>query len=282
MSERRPSEIVNPVQTLRDWRAAMAPERRADPEAAQAAFSLLTLSELRSMNDRLIWQPISHNTPETIVQLWLANQELTRRGVAPRWRRLPTYIAPEAAPNIPDALLKPGEPRPLSHACRKRALLRWIDLEWLSHELGHTHRVDHAHWRGVFRWGLDEKIAAKIANSPLKPSRLNAYIDIPAPHRYVLTGLLAQDSAKRIRNIKEKRLDRAQWMLDARPLLTDTQRGSRVAWVQAIELAEGSPTVAATVYGWITGETVTKQSAAEMRNKLAQQLGFVTAIWRPK
>jgi len=243
---------------------------------------LLSVASLRAINDRLICQPISPNAPATMVQLWLTNQELTRRGVGPRWRNLPTYVAPEAAPNVPESVLPLDAPRPISHACRKRALLRWIDLDWLCHTLGAAHVPEHRHWRDVFRWGLDERIAGRIANSPLKPARLSAGLDVGAPHCYSLTGLLTQDAAKRVRTIREKRITKARNAFADRPTLSDALLADRLIWVEAIELADGSPTESALIYGWMTGVKVTKQSAAEKRNKFAQQLGFQTATWRPK
>lgn len=282
MKELRPIEVVNPVKSLRDWRDQMSPARRAESEAAQAAFSSLSVASLREINDRLIWQPISPNAPELIVQLWLANLELTQRGIGPRWRNLPTYVAPEAAPNVPEFALPPNAPMPISYASRKRALLRWIDLDWLCHTLGAAHFPEHPHWRDIFRWGLNERIAERIANSSLKPARLSSSLDIPTPHCYALTGLLTQDSAKRIRMVREKRIAKARNLFADRPGLGAALVAERLIWVEALELAEGSPTESALIYSWMTGAKVTKQSAAEKRKKFAQQLGFQTATWRPK
>lgn len=284
MTHSRPSEIVNPVQTIRDWRGKMTPERRAESEAAQAAFSLLGVAQLREVNARLFVQPISPNTPETIMQLWLANVELTRRGVGPRWRNLPAYVAPEAAPSIPECALLPGAPRPISHASRKRALLRWIDLDWLACTLGPGHVPDHAHWRKLFARGLDESTAERIANSSLPSRKLSGIIRIPEPHSFTLTGLLTRDSAERIKTARKRRDQLSLTLLTqcarSRMPLSPDDMQSRLQWIEAIELTDGSPTVAAQLYGWMSGDTVTRQTAHEKRRKLAMQLGLKTAAWR--
>lgn len=282
MTDRRPSETVNPARTVREWRDQMTLEQRATFEAAQAAFSSLTVDQLRDRNSLLFKEPLSPHFPRSTALLWLINLELTQRGIAPRWRGAPAYIAPEAAPIIPSLALSAGQPHPISYANRRRAMLRWIDLEWLCCQLGAKHRPEQVNWRDIFKWGLSEEIATQIAHSPLTPQRLIARLDVPDLDCFALQGLLTQACAKRLKTLNKNRLQKARCALGLDADLTPDLRTRRLLWIEAIELADGSPTDAARYFGWMTGTPPSRQSAAEMRKKLADQLGYRTSCWRQK
>jgi len=282
MTDRRPSETINPASTLRELRDQMTLEQRAKLEAAQAAFSLLSVDQLRSQNSELFKEPLSPHVPRPIALLWLINLELTKRGIGPRWRGAPAYIAPEAAPALPPLALVTGQPRPMSYADRGRAMLRWIDLEWLCCQLGPDHTPEQGSWRDIFKWGLSEGVATQIAHSPSNPHRLTERLGVSDMDCFALRGLFTQGCAKRLKTLNSKRLKSARGALLRDADLTPDQRTRRLLWIEAIELADGSPTDAARYFGWMTGTRPSRQSAAEMRKKLASQLGFRTGCWRQK
>jgi hypothetical protein len=284
MSPERAYESVNPIQSLRAWQAEMTAAQAQQLEAAKAAFFVAPADELCERAARLLAEPLSPHLPRTIALIWLINQELTRRGIGPRWRGLPQYVDEAPPPPVPAAALAPDACRPISIATRRRRMLRWIDLDWLATALGPQHVPVHARWRDVFAMGLDEATAERIANSLQPPHKLSAMLGVKEPHSFTLTGLMTRDAAERLRTVQQRGAARVRAKLDAQRIqarrpLTAEQHAARLRWVQAIELADGSATQAARLYGWMTGNTTTRQTAHEMRQKLAKQLGLRTAAW---
>lgn len=68
-------------------------------------------------------------------------------------------------------------------------------------------------------------------------------------------------------------------MTRGRYALTQEAVERRLLYCEAIELAQGRPTDAATYFGWMTGEKVSRQTMHEMRDKLREQCGFKTRAW---
>lgn len=286
----RPLEAINPVRILRDWEGQMDEAKRQELKAAQAAFFLAPIERLCTHSTRYLAEPLSPHNPKPIALVWVINRELTRRGLAPRWRGLPRHVADEPAPTVPAIALPPGSPQPISVAARRRALLRWIDLEWLCAILGHRHAPALKRHRHLFGPGgldslLGEKAAELIANSGDEPYKVCAGLDLRTPELFGLSALQPKEAAQRSRAASERarlkiaaKLDdyceRSKWPP------TVEQRADRLRWIEAIELARGSPTDAAALYGWMTGTVVTRQAAANMRSKLAGQLDLRSAAWR--
>lgn len=285
----RPHETLNPVRILREWEGRMDEAKRQELKAAQAAFFHAPIDSLCAHSTRYLAEPLSPHNPKPIALTWLINRELTRRGLAPRWRGLPRHISDEPAPNVPSTALPPGSPQPISVAARRRALLRWIDLEWLCAIMGKRHVPALKRHRHLFEpGGLDslfgEKAAELLANSTDEPYKVCAGLDLQPLVLIGLCALQPKEAAQRARSASERARLRIRPKLDAHcerskwpP--TATQHAERLRWIEAIELARGSPTDAAALYGWMAGTVVTRQAAANMRRKLAVQLDLRSAAW---
>ena len=286
----RAFETLNPMRLLREWEGGMGEAQRQQLKAAQAAFFDAPVARLCDLSAQYLAEPLSSHNPKPIVMCWLINRELTRRGLAPRWRGLPQHVADEPAPNIPETALPPGAPRPISFASRRRALLRWIDLEWLCVIMGPRHAPTVKRLRHLFEGGrldgfMGEGIAEQIANAKDRPYQVCLGLGVQAPQSFGLSALKPQDAARRVRAVEERvrlkiapKLDEHRQSAQWPP--TPEQCADRLRWVRAIELAQGSPAEAATLYGWMTGTPAPRQAAHKMKRKLADQLDLRGAAWR--
>ncbi len=254
----------------------------------------LTLIELREKNAHWFSQSIAFELTKPM--LWLVNIELTRRGIAPQWRGVPRFVRVARVP--PTSPLSAG-PRRLGEVAQKNLMKRWIDLDWLRRVLGVSHVTKQKSWQDVFSADDDRAYRAfakvNLINSHsterIGPAN-SAYevmykLDVPDLLRLGLTGLMNRDAGELVHNAG-KRLKRTVRPrlegLMARPAYPLTAEGveRRMIYAEAIELAVGSPTDAVTVYGWMTGDSVTRQSMHEMKTKLAEQCKLTTRAWRPK
>ena len=230
----------------------------------------------------------------TAPTLWLINQELTSRGVAPQWRGVPRFVR--------KATLSPPPPnstslKRLGDVATKNLMKRWVDLEWLRIKLGPLHVTKFKIWKDAFATDLDRAVPAF--------SRVNAILshgggkwgtrpahtvvdrlNVPKIVRLGLTGLIDRDSGELVRNMEKRVTVRIRPRLEA--LLTRTaypltkeEIERRLLYCQAIELAAGSPTDGVTIFRWMTGESITRQSVHEMRCKISEQCKLATRAWRP-
>lgn len=231
----------------------------------------------------------------TARMLWSINTELTRRGVAPAWRRIPLYAAPGG--RLPKVAPAAGTPRKLSSAVKRNLMRRWVDLEWLRFELGPSHETSFRIWRNAFSDDANQAAAvfAKVNRvqshgggryAPLQPYQVLRSLAIPPLHKIALTGLIDRDGAERSANVRRRVQERyrpqfeAMMERDRRPLEAD-EVSRRLLYCEAIELAKGGLTDAATVLRWMTGKAVTRQTVGVMKERIARQCGLRTAYWRP-
>lgn len=262
----------------------------------KGGWAAMTLDQLRDRNSYWFAQPIAFELSAPC--LWTLNMEFTRRGVAPMWRGVPRFIKPsKLSPAMPGA-----SGRRIGDAATKNVMKRWIDMEWLRAQLGSGHKTKYRLWQGAFSEDLDEAIAAfkkvnvvwshSASGSEGKAGTKPAHdvvdrLSIPRLHRLGLTGLIDRDSGEKVRNMErrlKKKIGPLLAALKQRPTLplTDDEVERRLLYCQAIELAVGSPTTAALIFKWMTGEVVTRQTMHEMRAKIAEQCGLKTRAWRPR
>ncbi|NVO06676.1 MAG: hypothetical protein HXX19_12435 [Rhodoferax sp.] len=250
-----------------------------------------SLEQLRELNAR--WFDGVMGFEQTAPMLWLVNQEFTRRGVAPMWRGVPRFVrVAYAAPANPMS----NVPRRLGEIAKKNLMKRWVDLEWLRVQLGSSHVSKFRGWQDAFADDIEIAVLAftkvnaiwshgggKLGTKPAHD--VVDRLSVPKIHRLGLTGLIDRDAGELVRNM-EKRL-RATYrpLLEAqidRPIfpLTKADVERRLLYCQAIDLAVGSPTNAAKIFQWMTGESVSKQTMHEMRCKIADQCDLKTRAWR--
>ena len=251
-----------------------------------------TLEELRDANAYWFSQPIAFEL--TAPSLWLINQEMTSRGVAPQWRGVPRFVnkATLPAPSPHSTSLKR-----LGDVAAKNLMKRWVDLEWLRIQLGPLHVTKFKIWKDTFAADLDRAVTAfarvnvvwahgggKLGTKPAHKvvDRLN----VPKIVRLGLTGLIDRDSGELIRNMEKRVQVRIRPRLEALTTraahpLTKEEVERRLLYCQAIELAVGSPTDGVKIFRWMTGESITRQSVHEMQRKIAEQCKLTTRAWRP-
>ena len=286
------------VRQLNPHVAARQQDEKAHPRWLEIknSWSGMSLDELRQSNAKWFAEPIAFEL--TAPALWTLNLELTRRGVAPMWRGVPRFIkAMRLNPATPGR-----EERRLGDAATKSVMKRWIDMEWLRLQLGSVHRTKYRLWQNAFSDDLELAIAAfakvnvvwstgsghhngKAGTKP--PHDVVDRLSIPALRRLGLTGLIDRDSGEKVRNMEKRIREKLRPLLQAltqRPVLplTDDEVERREVYCRAIELAVGSPTDAARIFGWMTGESISRQTMHEMRTKIAAQCGLTTRAWRQR
>lgn len=255
-------------------------------------FEIMTIDELRAANSYWFLQSMTFEL--TAPAIWVINTELTKRGVAPRWRGVPRFVK-KALLSIPSPISK-GPPR-LGDVGTKNLMKRWVDLEWLRIELGPSHVPRLKIWTNVFAADLDQaisifkKVNVVWAHGGGKVGTKPAYkvvhgLNLPKVVRFGLTGLIDRDSGERVRNMEKKVAQRIHPSMDAlmtrdvSPLTLDEVK-RRLLYCEAIELAFGRPTDAAKIFLWMTGETVSRQTMHEMRKKIAEQCQLTSRAWKP-
>ncbi|MDP3699316.1 MAG: hypothetical protein Q8R72_00255 [Hylemonella sp.] len=289
-------QIFNPYQAFRVQNSKMQPRWRELSEGWPA----MDLDQLRGQNAHWFKQPMAFEL--TAPALWAINQEFTRRGVAPMWRGVSPFakIAP-----LPPANMASVGPRKIGEEATRTLMKRWIDLEWLRALLGDTHTVRKTAWRGVFNSNIEIAVTGFLRVNSIQSHgsaegggssfggvkygfesayKVLYFLDIPVLAQMGLTGLISRDAGSLVRNAQKRVKVRIRPRLEELmkrpkfPLTRDEVEG-RLTYCEAIELAVGSPTAAVTVYKWITGSTVTKQSMSEMKRKIADQCGLITRAW---
>lgn len=285
MTSQRQYQSVNPSRTLATWRKELPEERQKFVDEVPGLLKRFSLIELRDENAKWHREPMA---VKPIALLWLINQEFTRRGIGPQWRGLPVFVSTATMPLMRlDHFPATAGAVPIGDQAQHARLLRWIDLEWLATALGTSHVPDYTPWGLLFTKGLDSQIANQIANSRERQHFVVQKLAIPKAHRCALKGLMPKDEGLRADTLRKRLSERYRPLLEARLQarlhpLTREQVESRVAWCEAIELAHGAAADAARIFGWITGVSVTRQTAHEMRSKIAKQLKLRSAAWTGK
>jgi hypothetical protein len=248
------------------------------------------LERLRALNGFWFAQPMGFLLAVAVV--WVVNRRLTELGVAPAWRNAPEFVTgrfPSAAP--------PGYrgPRLLTDGQKRGLLRRWVDWEWLRCRLGPDHKTKLKKWKDAFS---DETRAAESAwarvnavmargggkGGPITPYLVVDALSVPRIYRLGLCGLVDRDRGE-LRTNARKRVDikirpkLEALMHRARYPLTEPQLRQRLIVCEAIELAKGKPTDAALIYGWITGELISRQTMFAHRRKIAEQCKLTTLAW---
>lgn len=244
---------------------------------------------LREENAHWFAEPLGFQ--KAVVTIWLINLEFTRRGIAPRWRGIPEFMARGAPPPYSQ---HSTSPRLIGAGLRGTVLKRWIDLEWLRSSLGPFHTTKHKTWNSVF--ADDWKTAVKgfervnsISSIGGVPRLQTSYkvifgLSVPKLHRIALMGMIDRDSGERVKNILKRVDERIRPKMESlmartRHPLRPVEVERRLVICKAIELAQGSPTDAALVFRWITGEAISRQSIHEQKAKIASQCSLSTTNW---
>ena len=264
----------------------------ADPKAwalTAALFLDADLSTLLGVNRK--WFPEPMGLTVAVGTIWLVNLELTRRGIAPAWRGLPKFLTvkapPPVNPNTPDFIR-------LGDTMKRSLMRRWVDIEWLRSALGPTHLTTSVGWREAFSADYQAAVRgfAKVNNlrmdagrpRPVTPFKTLYRLNVPGLHRRALEGLVDRDAGEARVNAQKRvresiRPKMVALMLRPTYRLTQAEVDRRLIFCEAIELAKGSPTDASLFFKWMTGETVSRQTMHEMRNKIAVQCKLTTQAW---
>lgn len=286
------------VKQFNPHEATLKADEKATPRWLELrdGWAAMSLEQLRASNAKWFAEPIAFEL--TAPCLWTLNMEFTRRGVAPMWRGVPRFIKPLRLGSA-----RPGDSeRRLGDAATKGVMKRWIDMEWLRVQLGARHKTKYRLWQDAFADELEVAIPviAKVnavwshgaghsnGKAGTKPAHdVVDRLSVPSLHRLGLTGLIDRDSGEKVRNMEKRLKEKIGPLLAAlkeRPTLplTAEEVERRLLYCQAIELAVGSPTTAALIFKWMTGEVVTRQTMHEMRAKIAEQCGLKTRAWQPR
>ncbi len=254
-------------------------EATADPPrwaTFRAELQAMPVDQLRAENARLFGQGLA--MPQVVAKLWMLNAEFTTRGIAPRWRDAPPHVQ-HNAPETVDIPI-PGVGPVLTEATRRKRLLRWVDLAWLRHELGAGHPVQKIAWSYVFATA-DQAERDRLFSLIVEQESANTLtlddLGVPKLHRLALLGFQTSPVRDRFRTLDK-------WMggpLDAllvgmttrrRYPITADELDARKRDLMAIELASGSPTDAALIRRWMTGQAATRFVMHERKKVLAAQL----------
>ncbi len=274
----KPTEVLNPVATLREL-------HQADPSTWSAyadRLKAMTVDELRAENARL-WACVLAQR-EVQGKLWMVNVRFTTLGIAPRWRDAPKHLRQDGPESIDIQI--PGASQPLTETARRRYFVRWVDLYWLRHELGPGHPIDNPRWVYAFSAPDFERIFPIVVRDPTgdrtgtsdKPNRLILdELNVPPLWHYALNGFQTQAVRDRRKNLERWLDGPVSGVINGQTTrlhhaLTDDQVVARLRDVWAIELAAGSPTDAALVRRWMTGEAVSRVAMLKRRNTLARQV----------
>lgn len=251
-----------------------------------------SLAELRDRNRRLFAANIGW--AKAVAMLWELNRELSRRGIAPAWRGIPQLNLS----NVPAPPRRRDGTYRLSDRQKMMLMKRWVDLEWLRTVLGPMHKTRVRLHQAIFSGDDQQAIRAmervnrvlstgggKTGAQANHRSLYDLGIEVSDPVRFGLLGLVDRDHGERRRNAQRRVEQSVQPRLAAlkvRPSypLADEQYQHRLIVAEALEIALGSVSLAGTVFGWMTGMTITKQSMHAMKLKIAQQCSLKTRAWR--
>lgn len=196
------------------------------------------------------------------VAAFLANEELTRRGIPPCFRGLPH-------PNDDDA--------------EQIADLKAADLEWIAHQYP-NHKVFMGRWKGIGSLNQKTRLATIKFICTWKSREMWKYVrglaltvdqewECHYLHRDKIG--LAQDEIKHARKRVADEL-RRRWYARGLTLVTDQESADFERWLEvwvcAIMAAWKSPTRVAWLYTAKTGMPLTRQMAAKIMGKLRRDL----------
>lgn len=277
--------LFNPAKCLREWNPANSALLTAKLQIVTGP-GRVTASDLRNQNARHFAMLPSDTVT---AKLWAMNLEMTRRGIAPRWRGIDNFNPSAVSHAQVDYGLSDSVPRLISAQVQRKLLLRWVDLEWLHQELGPSHFPNNLAWRRMFIDNIDqserERLFARVAESDDKPHRIVDGLSVTDPYMLALKGFgvaAAGDRCKvvrrRLKDVVEPRLEALARRPRYRP--TPDALATRLMYAEAIELARGSPTETARFVRWISGDVVKPQAAHQMRNKIAADLKLKGRAWR--
>jgi hypothetical protein len=234
---------------------------------------------------------------EAVGRTLLINEEFTRRGIAPAWRRIPEFVRPDGFARVSVKTEALGI-RKLGDATKRNLLRRWIDLQWLRELLGPTHKATKVRWRDVFSADLVLALRAFAqVNAVLStsgstaeaetPYKVVAALNVPKLVRLGLTGLVDRDAGELRKNAQKRVRDKIKPKLEALMsrstyALTQAEVDRRLLIAEAVELGVGMPSDSATVFCWMTGEVIARQSIFVARGKIAEQCGLSGRAWMAK
>lgn len=282
-----PFERVNPPLTLR----LLEGEQNVYLESLRSQLTSATVEDLVSLNAHWFRHPTGMR--EAVAMLWLINTKLTVMGVAPAWRKIPAHIKVTPPPPMPFSDIAV---RSLSDSTRRNLIRRWVDLEWLRSVLGSSHAPQRTMWKEAFSTDDEEaerawaRINAVQSNGggkfgPETPYKVIYGLSVPKLTRFGLAGLIDRDAGELLTNARMRVHQRIRPKMEAlssraRRPLTKAEVEQRLVACEALEVAQGRPSDAATVFGWMTGTPITRQSMHAMRERIADQCKLSTRAWR--
>ena len=253
------------------FNAARIAANAEDPAAARAMVAATPLPELLADTAELSSRFFSSETPQSdddAGTLWVVNQELTMRGIAPKFR------APIQAPKKPMVDLH----LPFNQA-KRRALLfaRLVDLEWLlaqRHGATKNNRVI----RKLALEGLGGTYADDLCDADDSRTRFAERLGMTDSEQLCMLTLIGTEPSKArrtaIRRANALGLKIEDGAIGGRYRLPPEDIQARKEWALAIELAkaERSDASGEDLARWLkltTGKTHTRQAATKARRMLA-------------
>jgi hypothetical protein len=224
----------------------------------------LALDALRAENARLFSCGLA--MPQVVAKLWLVNTQLTELGIAPRWRDAPTTSRQDGPETEMKYLPIVGMVRRLTDRAKLRQLLRWIDLSWLRHELGPGHSIQNLHWAYAFSAPDCGPIFATIITAKegmhAKPNKIILdELGVPTTMHVALNGFQTQAVRDGLKNLERWLGGPIRALVEGQSsrrthALSEDQVRDRLRDIRVIEMANGSPTMAAQIRRWMEGLTV--------------------------
>lgn len=248
---------------------AASPERKAAVDRAAARIAAAPTDQV--LRKVAFVGGLGDWTETNVLAFWLLNVELTKRGIAPRWRGLPRPgDAPEEAVSMAPKYLT--ESPMLNQAGKLSLMLRWADVQWLA-----TVYPDHYPERptGLRMFQGDTSAAWHIVTRLQPPCRIVQDLTLTTAMQLGLQVFVNSDTRHR-HQVAARFMDRIRPKLDrleALGVITAEQKVRRLTHCHAIRLAQGSPQLAADLVQQMTGQSITRSSMAQMRDKLTRQLG---------
>ena len=215
------------------------------PEVLGADFRRYTTRQLRYFLAFKASRRLDDTIEDRRIKTWCVSRELSRRGIAPYWQGLPQ--------------LKYMMDEPLAFAYR-RDQIYW-DMEWLRIQFP-GHRCRDAAFQRIFLPGCTPKdlkwVARRKMHAPEKVYLLNLDFEMQ------VGCVLLRDGKTHRRRMDVKR-DTAKFetivasAATTTPQLTKEHQQNRLLQREAAHLAQFKSALAARIYGYMTGETVTRQ-----------------------
>lgn len=245
-------------------------ERSPNVARARQVISGWSLSRLRveaaERNGRFFLSETIQSSPEA-ASLWLVHQELSSRGVAPRFRRVPPL---RSATYLKGKLWVDITPTPVANALQ---MSRAIDLQWVLSQRDGTGNLA---VQRLCKDGVTGPTARAAMQSGESRAKLALRFDLSLEEQLQLTALVGRDVIV-LRRAGENRITRRHRLIETysgdRYRLPEADVAVRKEWAIAVEyasLVQHDPSGEAIVqWMWrVTGRQYSRQAANKARRVL--------------